>query len=209
MWPWAASGSRTSALVVSSGVHGVEGFFGSAVQLAFLEKLPPDWRPPEGAAVVLIHALNPFGFAWQRRFNEENVDLNRNFLLAEQTYCRRPAAERRLPPGAQAGAVAVRVSKRADRQAGSCGTVCGRSGKRCRSGSTSIPTGSFSAAGPARNRRCCSINCCRRCSTIARRSCISIFTPGWAAGPTGNCCSPSKSRPTTPIGGGSTSAPRR
>ena len=35
-----------SALVLSSGVHGVEGLFGSAVQLAFLEQLAPDWRPP-------------------------------------------------------------------------------------------------------------------------------------------------------------------
>ncbi len=80
----------TSAIVVSSGIHGVEGFFGSAVQLAFLEKLSPDWRPPEGAAIVLLHALNPFGFAWQRRFNEENIDLNRNFLLPEQTYSGAP-----------------------------------------------------------------------------------------------------------------------
>jgi predicted deacylase len=80
----------SSALVVSSGVHGVEGFFGSAAQLAFLEKLPRDWQPPNGAAVVLIHALNPFGFAWQRRFNENNVDLNRNFLQAEQEYSGAP-----------------------------------------------------------------------------------------------------------------------
>jgi hypothetical protein len=28
---------------------------------------------------MLIHALNPFGFAWLRRVNEDNVDLNRNF----------------------------------------------------------------------------------------------------------------------------------
>jgi hypothetical protein len=80
----------SSALVVSSGVHGVEGFFGSAVQLGFLEQLPRDWRPPAGAAIVFIHALNPFGFAWQRRFNEENVDLNRNFLLADQSYSGAP-----------------------------------------------------------------------------------------------------------------------
>lgn len=88
----AISGSHqpTSALVISSGVHGVEGFFGSAVQLAFLEKLPAGWRPPDGAAIVFIHALNPFGFAWRRRFNEENVDLNRNFLLAEQPYSGSP-----------------------------------------------------------------------------------------------------------------------
>lgn len=88
----AVGGERlpTSALVVSSGVHGVEGLFGSAVQLAFLEKLTQDWHLPAGAAVVLIHALNPFGFAWQRRFNEENIDLNRNFLLAEQPYSGAP-----------------------------------------------------------------------------------------------------------------------
>jgi hypothetical protein len=68
----------------------VEGFFGSAVQLAFLNHLPRGWRPPAGASLVLIHALNPFGFAWQRRVNEENVDLNRNFLLAEQAYSGAP-----------------------------------------------------------------------------------------------------------------------
>jgi hypothetical protein len=80
----------TSALVVSSGVHGVEGFFGSAVQLAFLESLSPHWQPPPDTAFVFIHALNPFGFAWQRRFNEENVDLNRNFLLADEEYTGAP-----------------------------------------------------------------------------------------------------------------------
>jgi hypothetical protein len=38
----------------------------------------------------LIHALNPFGFAWRRRFNEENVDLNRNFLLPDEPYSGAP-----------------------------------------------------------------------------------------------------------------------
>jgi hypothetical protein len=79
-----------SALVLSSGVHGVEGLFGSAVQLAYLEQLARSWQPPAEAAVVLIHAINPFGFAWQRRFNEDNVDLNRNFLLAEEEYAGSP-----------------------------------------------------------------------------------------------------------------------
>jgi hypothetical protein len=79
-----------SALMLSSGIHGVEGGFGSAVQLAFLEGLATNWRPPEGAALVLLHALNPFGFAWRRRFNEENVDLNRNFLLMDQEYAGAP-----------------------------------------------------------------------------------------------------------------------
>ena len=26
-----------------------------------------------------MHALNPYGFAWLRRVNEDNIDLNRNF----------------------------------------------------------------------------------------------------------------------------------
>ncbi len=67
-------------VVVSSGLHGVEGAFGSAVQLAWLERRAPKLPVPADAAVVLVHALNPFGFAWRRRWNENNVDLNRNFL---------------------------------------------------------------------------------------------------------------------------------
>jgi predicted deacylase len=86
----AGAAKPTSALVLSSGVHGVEGLFGSAIQTAFLEQIAPLWRPPQGAAVVLIHAINPFGFAWRRRFNEDNVDLNRNFLLQKEKYAGSP-----------------------------------------------------------------------------------------------------------------------
>ena len=67
----------TQVLVVSSATHGVEGYFGSAVQLALLSR--PIALPPE-TALVLVHALNPYGFAHVRRVNEDNVDLNRNFL---------------------------------------------------------------------------------------------------------------------------------
>ena len=28
----------------------------------------------------IVHALNPVGFSWVRRVNEDNVDLNRNFV---------------------------------------------------------------------------------------------------------------------------------
>src|SRR5262249_49770953 len=77
----AGASKPASAIVVSSGVHGVEGFFGSAVQVALLERYASNWQLPAGAAIIFIHAINPFGFAWQRRFNEDNIDLNRNFLL--------------------------------------------------------------------------------------------------------------------------------
>lgn len=31
-------------------------------------------------AVVLIHTVNPYGFAWSRRVDHDNIDVNRNFV---------------------------------------------------------------------------------------------------------------------------------
>jgi len=69
----------TSALVLISGTHGVEGFCGSGCQVGFFEDRLYEALPPSACALV-IHALNPFGFSWQRRVNEDGVDLNRNFI---------------------------------------------------------------------------------------------------------------------------------
>ncbi len=80
-------------LVLSSGTHGIEGFCGAGVQHAVLEHylkggvslLADGSRPipvlsewPDDFALVVCHAINPYGFAWLRRVNENNVDLNRN-----------------------------------------------------------------------------------------------------------------------------------
>lgn len=65
-------------LVVMSGVHGVEGFIGSALQSDLLGRLDGGALPPD-VGVLLIHAVNPWGMAWWRRQNESNVDLNRNW----------------------------------------------------------------------------------------------------------------------------------
>ncbi len=65
----------------SSGLHGVEGFAGSAIQLQLLDDFPS--LPPD-TALILVHILNPYGMAWLRRVNSGNVDLNRNFLVGEQ-----------------------------------------------------------------------------------------------------------------------------
>lgn len=68
-------------LVLSSGCHGVEGFCGSGIQIDLLRD--PAWVERckrDDLAVLFIHALNPYGFSWLRRVNEDNVDLNRNFL---------------------------------------------------------------------------------------------------------------------------------
>lgn len=73
-------------LIVSSGLHGVEGFFGSGAQAAWMARGLGGWSPGPGEALVFLHALNPHGFAWVRRFDEANVDPNRNFLLDGQAY---------------------------------------------------------------------------------------------------------------------------
>lgn len=66
-------------LVLTSGVHGVELFAGAGCQI--------DWLLTHGASdlprdtgVVLVHAINPWGASWLRRYTEDNVDLCRNFI---------------------------------------------------------------------------------------------------------------------------------
>ncbi|MCW5730048.1 MAG: DUF2817 domain-containing protein [Alphaproteobacteria bacterium] len=64
-------------LVVNSATHGVEGFVGSAAEIDACR------RPlalGANVGVLLIHAINPHGFAWLRRVNEDNVDINRNHI---------------------------------------------------------------------------------------------------------------------------------
>jgi hypothetical protein len=73
-------------LVLSTGLHGVEAFFGSAVLAAYLDEGLCGWRRPADAGLLLLHALNPYGYVWRRRANEDNVDLNRNFLLPGEPY---------------------------------------------------------------------------------------------------------------------------
>jgi uncharacterized protein DUF2817 len=65
--------------VIVSGTHGMEGYAGSAAQIAFirsgrLRALPPD------ILVLMVHGLNPWGFSHGSRTTENNVDLNRNFI---------------------------------------------------------------------------------------------------------------------------------
>jgi hypothetical protein len=66
-----------------SGTHGAEGYCGSGIQSAqFAEGLFREL--PQGVRVIQVHAINPHGFAWGRRVNEDNVDLNRNFVDFQQ-----------------------------------------------------------------------------------------------------------------------------
>jgi len=67
-----------SVLLLISGTHGVEGHCGSGIQVGYFRDQLHD-ALPAGTATLMIHALNPYGFAWRRRVNEDNIDLNRNF----------------------------------------------------------------------------------------------------------------------------------
>jgi hypothetical protein len=69
-----------AVLLLTSGCHGVEGFCGSGVQGAVLaDAALRRTALAAGVEIVLVHALNPWGFSHWRRVTEDSVDLNRNF----------------------------------------------------------------------------------------------------------------------------------
>ena len=74
---WLGPFEAGKVLVASSATHGVEGHCGSGCQIGHLQAGHYDDLPP-GTAVLLVHAINPYGFAWSRRVTEDNVDFNRN-----------------------------------------------------------------------------------------------------------------------------------
>lgn len=83
--------AETGFLIIS-GTHGPEGFVGSAAQVALLEEMANGAIRP-AHRLVLIHAINPWGFAHVIRTTEHHVDLNRNFV----DWGRGPIANDRYP----------------------------------------------------------------------------------------------------------------
>lgn len=80
---WLGTEKPRDVLIHICGTHGVEGYAGSAIQSTVLHKgfeIPPD------SAVLFVHGVNAWGMAHRRRFNEANVDLNRNFLLDNEAF---------------------------------------------------------------------------------------------------------------------------
>jgi hypothetical protein len=77
-------------LVMVSGVHGVEGFSGSATQIGWIAQRRYE-ALPDDTAVLMIHLINPWGAAHLRRYTEGNVDLCRNCLDFSQPLPTNPA----------------------------------------------------------------------------------------------------------------------
>ncbi len=76
---WLGPADAKRVLVTVSATHGAEGFCGAGVQTGTFSSGVARELPP-GAALLAVHAINPYGFAWIRRVTEDNVDLNRNFI---------------------------------------------------------------------------------------------------------------------------------
>lgn len=69
-------GDNTSLLIMTSGLHGIEGYVGSALFQVFMEQCLASFS----GDILLIHGINPKGMSDFRRVNGNNVDLNRSFL---------------------------------------------------------------------------------------------------------------------------------
>ncbi len=76
---WLGQDNAANVLVLLAGTHGVEGFVGTAVELDHLNLIATGKVViPADTAVLMVHALTPWGYVWLRRCDEDGVDLNRN-----------------------------------------------------------------------------------------------------------------------------------
>ena len=80
-----SSGKKERLLILTSGIHGIEGFTGSALQRYFLASNFFGLKD-EHMGILIIHGINPYGFKHERRVTEGNVDLNRNFDISKELF---------------------------------------------------------------------------------------------------------------------------
>lgn len=75
-------------VILSSGLHGIEGFVGTRMQIFLLKEL---WSKisDDKTSVLFLHGINPWGFSNKRRATENNVDLNRNFSDSSELYSKK------------------------------------------------------------------------------------------------------------------------
>ena len=80
-----AVGSRKKMILLTTGLHGVEGFVGAAMLDLFIQEYSAGLNP-DTTGLLLVHVVNPWGMAHLRRVNSNNVDLNRNFLKTQEDF---------------------------------------------------------------------------------------------------------------------------
>jgi len=95
---WIGDEQAEMVLVLIGGTHGVEGFVGSAVQTDLLRQLAAgSFNLAEDCAILLIHALTPWGYAWLRRCDADGIDLNRNGVDFSDSLPENPDYQRLRP----------------------------------------------------------------------------------------------------------------
>ena len=75
-----AAAETKNLIVLTTGVHGMEGYIGSVMLDVFFEEIYPSLNK-EDTGILVVANVNPYGMKNYRRYNENNVDLNRNFIL--------------------------------------------------------------------------------------------------------------------------------
>lgn len=76
--------NASHVFIVVSGTHGVEGHAGSACQLFTMHYFKKIQEMNANVGILLVHAINPWGYAHNRRTTNTGVDLNRNFINFKQ-----------------------------------------------------------------------------------------------------------------------------
>ena len=74
-----ATETCTNLIVLTTGVHGMEGYIGAVMLEVFFEEIYPTLDTAD-TGILIVATGNPYGMKYLRRYNENNVDLNRNFI---------------------------------------------------------------------------------------------------------------------------------
>ena len=74
-----ATEETTNLILLTTGVHGMEGYIGSVMLDVFFEEVYPT-LDTANTGILIVANINPYGMKYMRRYNENNVDLNRNFI---------------------------------------------------------------------------------------------------------------------------------
>ena len=72
--------AKENLIVLTTGVHGMEGYIGATMLDIFFEEIYPDINT-KNTGILIVANINPYGMKYMRRNNENNVDLNRNFII--------------------------------------------------------------------------------------------------------------------------------
>jgi predicted deacylase len=77
--------SPKTLAVLISGIHGSETYTASAILNLFMEEILPGVNR-DHLGILVVHAMNPYGFKYHQRCTENQVNLNRNFSVSGEIF---------------------------------------------------------------------------------------------------------------------------